>query len=208
MINPLPKIISRQACFTKMRMYRLSISSNLEEELCILRRTMKTKLTSVVGLLVLLILLFTPSIATAYSNSGDYYEVTCYWESGAGCIPFSFHTHATAYGSSQRIEANIWRVDSHEFGGWVFPKVTSCGTSAWVKQSTYWVDSSGNRTIGNWQLGAVWCDPNYSCAHFYSYQQFFLIPDPLHGDFYSATGFGSECLPAGSLSAHLLTVYL
>lgn len=159
------------------------------------------------GLVVLLVLSFPSTTVMAYSNDGDYYEATCYWESGVGCIPFSFHTYATAYGSSQRIEANKWRVDSHEFGGWVFPKVTYCGTSAWVKQSTYWVDSSGNHTIGNWQVGAVWCNPDNSCAHFYSYQQFYLVPDPLHGDFYSATGFGSECLPAGSLSAHLLTVY-
>jgi len=45
---------------------------------------MKTKLIFVMCLLVLLMLSFPSTTVTAYSNDGDYYEVTCYWESGAG----------------------------------------------------------------------------------------------------------------------------
>jgi hypothetical protein len=145
------------------------------------------------------------STVSAYSNSADYFEATCYWE--VTCIPAAFHSSSTANGTSLRIEANKWRVDSQNFGGLVYPKNSICGTSAWVKQSTYWVDSYGNHTIGNWIHNGAMCDSSYACDNYYSTQQFYLIPDPLHGNFYSTTRFGNDCLPVGSVSWHSLTVY-
>lgn len=160
---------------------------------------------AMICLLALFLTVITVSAVFAFSSSSDYFEVTCYWE--VTCIPQSFHSHNNGSGASTRISSTTWRVDNQSFGGYVYPQYSICGGSAWVMNSTYYVDKYGNHTIVGWWDTGSWCNTNYSCANFYSSQVQYLYPDPLHGNFYSATAYGDDCLPSGSVSQHLLTVY-
>jgi len=168
----------------------------------LLKRPAMSLLVSIVVTVVLFVTIVTSVLA--YSNSADYLESTCYWE--VTCNPVGFHSTGMGNGVSKKLDSTTWSIDTQSFGGNVFPKYSLCGTSAFVKQSAYWVDSNGNYTITGWQNTGALCDSNTSCDSWYSGTNYTLFNNP-HGNWYFATAYGGDCLPAGSISNKLLTVY-
>ena len=82
---------------------------------------------------------------------------------------------------------------------------TFCGYSDWLRKTSYWEDSTGQKTITNWVSMDTICPPNYSCRGYFSSKQLYLYPDPLRGKYRSATDFGEDCVPRSS-GTHTLTI--
>ncbi len=83
--------------------------------------------------------------AGAFSASNQCLDVTCYPE--VTCIPFSFNHTANVKVSAERTGSNSWKAWNHSHGGSIYMRSTFCGYSNWLRKSSYWEDSTGQKTI-------------------------------------------------------------